>query len=99
MKFLLVICLPFLTQWEEPHPSQPDESVVQRRWVYPSAREGSGKEIHNRAVAAERSGNLQDALDLSREAYVLDPRRWEMAYLERLELRVADRDALADLTD
>jgi hypothetical protein len=97
MKLFLILGLPFMTRWEEPHPVHQEESVILRRWVYPEAREGTDKAIHNQAVAAEQAGDLEMALELSQEAYVSRPRRRGLAYIERLEERIAGRSAMADL--
>jgi hypothetical protein len=97
MKLLLILGLPLLTHWEEPHPVHQEESVILRRWVYPEAGEGTRKALHNEAVAAEQAGDLDRALELSQEAYVRQPRRRGLAYIERLESRIADRSFMADL--
>jgi hypothetical protein len=97
MKLLMMIGLPFLQSWEEPHPTESDESVMVRRWIHPRAGDGTGNAIHNQAVAAEMGGDLEVALDLSREAYVQEPRRRRLAYIEVLEARIADRLAWVDL--
>ena len=96
MKLFLFLGLPFLTRWEEPHPVRQEESVIVRRWVYPSAGPESGEDLHNKAVDAERSGNLEAALDFSRESYVKRPRRRGMVYIERLEERIADQNTVAE---
>jgi len=97
MKLLLILGLPWLTQWEEPHPVHQEEWVTLRRWVYPDAREDTRQALHNDAVAAERAGDLDMALGLSQEAYVRQPRRRGLVYIERLESRIADRSVMADL--
>ena len=97
MKLLMILGLPFVTRWEEPHPHCMDETVVMRRWVYAAAGPGSGESLHNKAVDAEKQGNLELALDLSRESYVKNPRRRGLAYIHRLQVRITERDALADL--
>ena len=97
MKVLLFLGLPSLVQWEEPVVGQPDEVVVLRRWVVPSADIGSAWDMRNRAVEAEREGELELAMALSREAYVQRPRRGWLAYVERLETRSLEQLALAEL--
>ena len=97
MKLLMIFGLPFIARWEEPHPQYLDETVVMRRWVYSMAGPGTGESLHNKAVDAERGGNLELALELSLEAYVKNPNRRGMAYIQRLEGRISERDAWADL--
>ncbi len=97
MKLLIMLGLPLMTRWEEPHPHCLDETVVMRRWIYAGAGPNTGQSLHNRAVDAERRGNLDLALELSLESYVKNPRRRGLAYIERLEVRISERDALAAL--
>ncbi len=97
MKLLILLGMPLLPRWEEPQPVDIDETVVLRRWVYSGAGPGTGQELHNQAVHAERVGDLERALDLSRESYVKRPRRRGLLYIQRLEERISDQQALADL--
>ena len=97
MKVLFFLGFPTLVQWEEPAIGRPDDVVMVRRWVVPGADDGSAWDVRNQAVEAEMEGDLELAMELSREAYVQRPRRNWLAYVERLETRAAERVALAEL--
>lgn len=56
-----------------------------RRVVFPDPEPGTARRLHNDAVAAERSGNLDEALTLAKAAYGADPSPMAMDYIERLE--------------
>jgi hypothetical protein len=56
-----------------------------RRTIYRDPEPGTAQMLHNQAVAAEQSGNLDEALRLAREAYAANPSARSLAYLEALE--------------
>lgn len=56
-----------------------------RRTIYPDPEPGTARQLHNDAVAAERAGNLDDALRLAREAYAAQPSPMAMDYIEALQ--------------
>lgn len=58
-----------------------------RRTVYADPEPGTARQLHNDAVASERSGNLDEALRLARAAYAADPSPGAMDYIESLEAR------------
>lgn len=58
-----------------------------RRTVFPDPEPGTARQLHNDAVAAERAGNLDEALRLARSAYAADPSPSAMDYIETLESR------------
>jgi hypothetical protein len=53
-----------------------------RRTIYPDPEPGTARQLHNDAVAAEKAGNLDAALQLARQAYAADPSPGAMDYLE-----------------
>jgi hypothetical protein len=55
-----------------------------RRTIFPDPEPGTARQLHNDAVAAEKSGNLEDALRLARAAYAADPSPGAMDYLEEV---------------
>ncbi len=59
--------------------------VSMHRTLYPEAAPGSARDLHNRAVLAEQSGDLVGALQLARQAEALEPSRAASAYLEELQ--------------
>ncbi len=61
--------------------------VQRRRRAFRKAAPGSAEEILNAAVDAERAGNVEEALDLAREAYVRKPTWWALEYVDQLEAR------------
>lgn len=56
-----------------------------RRTVFPDPEPGTARQLHNEAVAAERAGNLDDALAHAKAAYGADPSPAAMDYIERLQ--------------
>ncbi len=56
-----------------------------RRTVYADPEPGTARQLHNDAVAAERAGNLDNAMALAKAAYAADPSPAAMDYLELLE--------------
>jgi len=58
-----------------------------RRTVFPDPEPGTSRQLHNDAVAAERAGNLDEAMRLARAAYAADPSPAAMDYVEALEHR------------
>lgn len=64
----------------------PLPTLVARR-VYPNAPVGTARELTTLAVLAEQSGNLEEAVDLARQAWMQDPNRRTAGYLEELKLR------------
>lgn len=71
---------------------RPIPRVVARR-VYPNAPEDSAHGLFTRAVAAEREGDLEDALRLVEQAHRRHPTARTAAYLDELDRRVAMRHA------
>lgn len=61
-----------------------------RRDIYPDPEPGTARQLHNDAVAAERSGRLDEAVRLARQAYAADPNPAAMDYIEALQ-RHAER--------
>ncbi|HJN78288.1 MAG TPA: hypothetical protein QGF58_30525 [Myxococcota bacterium] len=59
------------------------------RRVYAQSEPGTARALHNEAVAAEQSGDLDGAMRLAREAYAADPSPRSMRYLEALEAHAA----------
>ena len=55
------------------------------RIIYPDPEPGTSRKLHNDAVAAERAGNLDDALQLARQAYAADPSPGGMDFLEAVQ--------------
>lgn len=55
------------------------------RIIYPDPEPGTARKLHNDAVAAERAGNLDEALRLAREAYAADPSPGGMDFLEAVQ--------------
>lgn len=55
------------------------------RIIYPDPEPGTSRKLHNDAVAAERAGNLDEALRLAREAYAADPSPGGMDFLEAVQ--------------
>jgi hypothetical protein len=55
------------------------------RRVYKDAEPGTARELHNLAVDAERDGDLDQALELAKQAYVANPTARNMRYIEELE--------------
>ncbi len=58
-----------------------------RRTVYAEPEPGTARQLHNDAVAAERAGNLDEAMRLARAAYAADPGPATMDYIELLDER------------
>lgn len=56
------------------------------RKLYANAEPGTARALHNSAVEAEQSGDLDKAMRLAREAYAADPSQRSMRYLEQLEV-------------
>jgi len=55
------------------------------RRIYAKPEPGTAQALHNEAVAAERTGDLDLAMKLAREAYAANPSARSMRYLEDLE--------------
>jgi hypothetical protein len=68
----------------------PSASVMaeSRQRTYVEAPTGSAEALVNAAIAAERVGDLPEALALAREAYVASPDRRRHRYVVALEGRV-----------
>lgn len=56
-----------------------------RRRLYADPEPGTARALHNRAVEAEKVGNLNLALQLARDAYAADPSAERMRYIEALQ--------------
>ncbi|MED5369842.1 MAG: hypothetical protein VX899_02400 [Myxococcota bacterium] len=56
-----------------------------KRRLYKDAEPGTARALHNDAVAAEQSGDLDQALMLAEEAYAAHPTAANMRYIEQLE--------------
>lgn len=59
------------------------------RRIYAPSEPGTSRALHNQAVEAEQSGDLDSAMALAREAYAADPSPRAMRYLEDLEAHAA----------
>jgi hypothetical protein len=64
----------------------PTSETIRRRW-YRNAEPGTSKALHNRAVDAERSGDMSEALRLATEAVNANRTPGSVAYLRSLEER------------
>ena len=58
------------------------------RRIYKDPEPGTARALHNRAVAAEASGDLHGALELAREAYAANPTPHGARYIDALEARM-----------
>ncbi len=74
----------------------PEPEEILRRW-YPHPKPGSAQDLHNRAVEAERAGELLQALALAEEAAALDPRASHRSYFQLLANRVMEQGLLPPL--
>lgn len=68
----------------------PLPSIAERR-VHPNAAEGSARDMHNRAVAAELAGQLDEALHWARAALAEHPSEGLARYVEELSRRTSSR--------
>ena len=64
----------------------PVPEVVRRRW-YRNPEPGTAKALHNRAVDAERSGDLAAAIRFAEAAVDADRKPRSVAYLKSLQAR------------
>ena len=60
-----------------------------RRSIYADPEPGTSRQLHNEAVAAERAGNLDEAMRLARQAYAAQPSPAGMDYIEALSQHAA----------
>lgn len=60
-----------------------------RRSIYADPEPGTSRQLHNDAVAAERAGNLDEAMRLARQAYAAQPSPAAMDYIEELSQHAA----------
>jgi hypothetical protein len=56
-----------------------------RRTLYRDPEPGTARNLHNQAVDAERSGSLDAAIKLARQAYAANPTPQAMRYIEALQ--------------
>ena len=67
----------------------PVPEVVRRRW-YRNPEPGTARALHNRAVDAERSGDLAAAIQFAEAAVDADRNPRTVAYLRTLQRRYGD---------
>ena len=61
-----------------------------RRMVYLDPEPGTARELHNAAVTAEQTGDLNEALRLAKAAYAAEPTRSRMRLIQALEAHAVD---------
>ena len=68
----------------------PLPQVVRRRW-YRNPEPGTARDFHNKAVDAERSGDMTDAIQFAEAAVNAERTPRSVAYLKELETRRSER--------